>query len=62
MNQWKIILQKDSETGDLILPLSTDLLSSVGWCENTQLLWEGMANETWCLRQSNTGTSEDSSE
>ena len=35
--QWIISLEEDSETGDLILPLSDDILEDAGWKQATQL-------------------------
>lgn len=36
---WTAELEEDLATGELILPLPTDLLEQLGWKENDTLAW-----------------------
>ena len=62
MTHWTIKLEEDPETGDLIMPLPTDLLNQVGWDFGDTLLWEDMHNGSWSLRKAENGISEDATE
>lgn len=46
---WTITLEADSETGDLILPLSEDMLVEAGWREGDVLEWLDNKDGTWSL-------------
>ena len=48
---WTITLQDDPETGDLIMPLSDEILESAGWREGDTLEWIDNENGTWSLRK-----------
>ena len=48
---WTITLQDDPETGDLIMPLSDEILESAGWGEGDTLEWIDNENGTWSLRK-----------
>ena len=39
MSKWTIVVQEDSETGELMLPFSDEMLSEVGWKEGDVLEW-----------------------
>lgn len=52
-------LEKDPETGDLILPIPTDLLSQMGWIEGTELFWIDNEDGTYSLKEKKNGTSEE---
>jgi hypothetical protein len=52
-------LEKDPETGDLILPIPTDLLSQMGWIEGTELFWIDNEDGTFSLKEKKNGTSEE---
>ena len=56
MNHWTIKLEEDPATGDLIMPLPTDLLSQMGWDFGDTLIWEDMQNGSWSLRKKDAGT------
>jgi len=58
---WTIILEEDSQTGDLILPLPDDLMESAGWKEGDTLEWIDNKNGSWTLRKLD-GTSTDPTE
>ena len=38
--QWTAVLEEDEETGELILPLPTDLIEQLGWKEGDDLVWD----------------------
>lgn len=38
-NTWTAVLEEDIATGELILPLPTNLLEQLGWKEGDNLLW-----------------------
>jgi hypothetical protein len=59
MTHWTITLETDPETGDLIMPLPTDLLNQVGWDFGDTLVWEDLHNGSWSLRKQDSGTSSD---
>jgi hypothetical protein len=48
---WTITLEDDPETGDLIMPLTDDILESAGWKEGDTLEWIDNENGTWTLRK-----------
>jgi hypothetical protein len=48
---WTIVLDEDPETGDLIMPLSDEILESAGWKEGDTLEWIDNENGTWSLRK-----------
>ena len=48
---WTIVLDQDPETGDLIMPLSDEILESAGWKEGDTLEWIDNENGTWGLRK-----------
>jgi len=39
-NKWTVELQEDPDTKELVLPIPIDILSQMGWSENTELWWE----------------------
>ena len=53
-----VTLQQDPETGELILPIPTDLLSQMGWIEGTELFWIDNENGTYSLKEKKNATSE----
>ena len=52
-------LEKDPETGDLILPIPADLLSQMGWIEGTELFWIDNEDGTYSLKEKKNATSEE---
>jgi phosphatidylserine decarboxylase len=52
-------LEKDPETGELILPIPADLLSQMGWIEGTELFWIDNEDGTYSLKEKKNGTSEE---
>jgi hypothetical protein len=38
-NMWTVRVE-ENELGDLVLPLPAELMSEMGWDENTILVWE----------------------
>jgi len=61
MSSWTITLEEDPETGDLIMPLTDEILESAGWKEGDTLEWIDNKDGTWILRKLN-GTSTNTSE
>jgi hypothetical protein len=53
-----ITLETDPQTGELILPIPSDLLSQMGWIEGTELFWIDNENGTYSLKEKKNGTSE----
>jgi hypothetical protein len=51
MSSWTIILEEDPETGDLIMPLTDEILESAGWKEGDNLQWIDNKDGTWTLRK-----------
>lgn len=49
MSMWKIIVEEDPETGELILPLSTEILAELGWKPGDTLTWADSGNGAWTL-------------
>ena len=39
-NTWTAVLEEDEETGELILPLPTDLIEQLSWKEGDDLVWD----------------------
>ena len=37
---WTAVLEEDIATGELILPLPTDLIEQLGWKEGDDLVWD----------------------
>ena len=61
MSSWTITLEEDPETGDLIMPLTDEILESAGWKEGDTLEWIDNKDGTWILRKLD-GTSTDTTE
>jgi hypothetical protein len=49
--QWIISLEEDPETGDLILPLSDDILEQAGWKTGDTIEWIDNKDGTWTMRK-----------
>lgn len=54
MSRWKITVEEDPETGDLILPLSDEILNDVGWKTGDTIIWKDMGNGAWSLTKKET--------
>lgn len=54
-----VTLEQDPVTGELILPIPTELLSQMGWIEGTELFWIDNENGTYSLKEKKHGTSEE---
>jgi hypothetical protein len=48
-NSFIVEVQKDIETGELILPIPVDMLSQLGWCEGVELFWLDNNNGTYTI-------------
>lgn len=56
---WTIKLEEDTETGDLILPFTDDILQEAGWKEGDTLEWIDNQNGSWTLKKVEHGTNDD---
>jgi hypothetical protein len=54
-----VTVEQDPETGELILPIPTELLSQMGWIEGTELFWNDNEDGTFSLKEKKNGTSEE---
>lgn len=50
-NKYTIALEEDPETGDLLLPLTPEILKQVGWDFGDTILWEDMKNGSFILKK-----------
>ncbi len=57
--QWTIKLEEDPETGDLILPLTDEILQEAEWKEGDTLEWIDNQNGSWTLKKVEHGTNDD---
>jgi hypothetical protein len=48
---WTVIIEEDPLTGELILPLPSDLLTLQGWCEGDTLNWIDNKDGTWIIQK-----------
>lgn len=62
MKSWTLTLETDSETGDLVLPLTDEILSEVGWKLGEKLNWKDNKDGTWTLSKADDGTNENATE
>lgn len=51
MSSWIVTVEEDPETGDLILPLSDEILEGTGWKTGDTLEWIDNGNGSWTLRK-----------
>ena len=51
MSSWIVTVEEDPETGDLILPLSDEILGGTGWKTGDTLEWIDNKNGSWTLRK-----------
>ena len=48
---WTISLEKDPETGDLILPLNDDILEQTGWKTGDSIDWLDNKDGSWTMKK-----------
>ena len=48
---WTINLEKDPETGDLILPLNDDILEETGWKTGDSIDWIDNKDGSWTMKK-----------
>jgi hypothetical protein len=48
-NRWIVTLEEDPETGDLILPLSDEILEGVDWKEGDTIEWIDNKDGSWTM-------------
>ena len=49
MTTYKITLEEDPDTGDLLLPLSDAILAEAGWKEGDTLVWKDEGNGSFSI-------------
>lgn len=49
MKSWTVTLEEDTETGDLVLPFTTEMLEQVGWKEGDTIEWIDNKDGSWSL-------------
>lgn len=49
--KWIVELEKDPETGDLILPLSDEVLEGTGWKTDDVIEWIDNKDGSWTMRK-----------
>lgn len=61
MNRWTITLEEDPTTGELVLPLTDEMLDLAGFTIGDTLIWTKVDNESWTLtkKKEDDGTSTD---
>ena len=48
-SSWKIMLEEDPTTGDIILPLPSEMLELLNWNEGTTIYWIDNLDGTFTL-------------
>jgi len=51
MNKWIIQLEEEPDTGELLLPLSEEILESAGWETGDVLEWIDNQDGSWTIRK-----------
>ncbi len=62
MSSWTIKLETDPETGELIMPLTPDMLRQVGWDIGDTLIWEDLHDGRWSLKKKDDATTGDATD
>ena len=62
MSNWTVKLETDPETGELIMPLTPDMLRQVGWDIGDTLIWEDLHDGRWSLKKKDAGTTGDATD
>jgi hypothetical protein len=47
----EIVKLEEDEEGNLILPLSSDILNQMGWDIGDELIWEELPNGSWSIKK-----------
>jgi hypothetical protein len=51
IDKYTVTLEEDPETGDLMLPIPTELLNQMGWDFGDVLEWEELPNKHFSLKK-----------
>ena len=46
---WTVTLEEDTETGDLVLPFTQEILEELGWRDGDVLEWIDNKDGSWSL-------------
>lgn len=49
MNKWTVVVEEDQD--DLVIPLPSDMLESLGWLPGDTLVWDVLPDQTIVLRK-----------
>ena len=60
MNHWTLTVVEDPDTKELVLPLTEEILSTVGWKEGDVLVWRKKDKHSWTLKKKVDKTNEKS--
>lgn len=62
--RWTITLEEaDDGSGDLVLPLTDEIMESAGWKTGDTLIWTDLNNGSWSLtKKDKDGSSKDTAE
>ena len=55
MTKWTVIIEEDTDTGDLLLPLPEEMLQLQGWSEGDTLKWIDNKDGSWSIQKVNDG-------
>ena len=56
MKNWTVTIEEaDDGSGDIVLPLPTELLETQGWKEGDTLEWTDMGNGAWAISKATNG-------
>jgi hypothetical protein len=47
--RWTVTVETDSETGELVLPFTPDMLAQVGWDFGDVIQWKDNNDGSWTL-------------
>jgi hypothetical protein len=47
--KWTIVLEEDTETGELVLPFTPEILEELGWKEGDSIRWKNNKDGSWTL-------------
>jgi len=54
--KFTVTLAEDPETGELVMPLPTELLNQMGWDFGDTLIWNDQEDGTFTLKKKTNGT------
>lgn len=58
MKTWTLNVEKDPETGDLVVPIPQEIMEEIGWTTGDNLIWTDNKDGTWTVSKSDVESSE----